>query len=416
MLKKLFFSGTVCLILSIHGYSQPGVPDTLTILSYNTLNYGFAADGSQPTLNTQSKHTWLRTILNYAHPDILGLVKMDASLSTFTTDTIVHKILDSVCAGCYHHALFTNYSGYTKENMLYFRDDKIGFLGTTTIYSGDPNISDINLHSLYYKTPDLSLTHDTIFLNIILVHIKSGSGNDNQRGAEINGVMNWLNSHITHPGNYFIMGDFNTQSSSEICYQSMVNSSNPDTKFNDPVNMHGDWANNPTFYANYLTQSSRVADLGDGGATGGLGLRFDQILCTQPVIDGSQRVKYIPNSYIVIGQDGLHTNVGLIDAPTNNSVPAPVLNALYYMSNHLPVSVKVSVVFFLQLTNTKVAIAKDAMIFVNFIIFLLSYLQMIFTKLIKKKRSAHKFITNLYQNNVLWKQSNLNGFIYLYFP
>jgi hypothetical protein len=48
-------------------------------------------------------------------------------------------------------------------------------------------------------------------------------------------------------------------------------------------------------------------------------------------------MKYIPGTYKAIGQDGLHLNDALIDLPTNTSAPANVIQALYEMSDHLPV-------------------------------------------------------------------------------
>ena len=326
-----------------YSYAQSFQTDTLKIMAYNTLNYGFPATSSCPALITANKHGYLKTILRYENPDILGLVKMDASPASFTTTDIVQMVLDSVCLGCYGHSNFTNLSGYTKENMLYFKTAKLGYIGTTTIYSGDPNISDINLHKLYYKDPNLSVNHDTTFLKIILIHDKSGSSNASARATEIGGAMTWLNTHVTSPGNYFFMGDFNTQSSAEVCFQDMINSANLNTRFYDPPNQLGNWASTPSAFAHYLTEDTRITDPGDCGAIGGINTRMIHILCTQPIIQGTDSVHYIPGSFKVIGNDGNHTNVALTDSPTNTSVPAPVLNALYYMSNHLPVSIKVGV-------------------------------------------------------------------------
>jgi hypothetical protein len=346
--NKLRLSANIAgllLFLFSYSFAQSQQTDTLKIMTYNVLNYGFPSTSGCPTLITANKHQYLKTILRYENPDILGLVKMDASPASFTTTDIVQHVLDSVCLGCYGHTDFTNLSGYTKENMLYFKTSKLGYLGTTTIYSGDANISDINMHTMYYKDPNLSVNHDTAFLKIILIHDKSGSNNASNRATEIGGAMSWLNTHVTSPGNYFFMGDFNTQSSTEVCFQDMINSSNANTRFYDPPNQIGNWANSPSSYAHYLTEDTRINDPGDCGAVGGIAMRFVHILCTQPVMQGTNSVKYIPGSFNVIGNDGNHTNLALTDSPTNTSVPPQVLNALYYMSNHLPVSIKVAVSF-----------------------------------------------------------------------
>ena len=229
--------------------------------------------------------------------------------------------------------------------MLYFNTNRLGFVSSTVIYSADNSISDITLHKLYYKSTDLSTTHDTVFINIVLAHLVSGSGSDAQRGTEIAGAMTWLNAHITSPSNLFFMGDFNTTSSNETCFQDMINSGNGNTKFYDPPNQLGDWSNNPSSFADYLTQSTRTSDPGDCNATGGLNNRYDHILVTNTIMQGTDSVLYIPGSYKVIGQDGLHTGNALIDPPTNNSVPGNVDSALYYMSEHLPVALKLAVTY-----------------------------------------------------------------------
>ncbi len=51
---------------------------------------------------------------------------------------------------------------------------------------------------------------------------------------------------------------------------------------------------------------------------------------------------YVAGSLTPVGNDGLHFNSS-INSPTNNSVPAAVLTALYEMSDHLPVYVDIDV-------------------------------------------------------------------------
>jgi Secretion system C-terminal sorting domain len=126
-------------------------------------------------------------------------------------------------------------------------------------------------------------------------------------------------------------------------FSATVNSSNANTLFFDPVNQPGNWDNNSAAFANYLTQSTRTTDPGDCGATGGMDDRFDHILCTQPVIDGTDSLQYLDSTFVVIGQDGLHVNKSLIAAPQNESAPDSIINALYYMSEHLPVMLQLAV-------------------------------------------------------------------------
>jgi hypothetical protein len=335
MKQILFFS-----IIFVSMFCAAQNIDTLKIMTYNVNNYGFPATGGCPLLDPSLKHPYLRTVMEYENPDILGLEKMDASPSSFSTDTVIDKVLDSVCAGCWGHSPFTDVSGYYKEDMLYFKTSKIGFISTTTIFSADPDVSDINLHRLYYKSAGLATTHDTAFINVILVHDKSGNDptDSAERAGDISAAMTWLNSHVTAAGNYIFMGDFNTQTSAEGCFKVMVNSSNSYTRFTDPSSQVGNWSADPSSYANYLTQSTRTTDPGDCASIDGMTEIYDHILCTTPVMQGSKYLRYLPGSYTVVGQDGQHTSIALNTAPTNTSAPSNVINALYYMSEHLPVT------------------------------------------------------------------------------
>ena len=332
--------------LAVHLCSdgQSAHTDTIKIFNYNTNNYGIEPAKNYPEISTQKKHQYLRTIIKYCNPDIIGLTKMNSSPSSFGKDTVVDKVLDKVCKGCWKATSYTNQSGYSKENMIYYKKSKLGYISTSTIFSEDKNISDINMHKLYYRSNRLAITHDTIFLYVVLAHLKSGDDNAKKRGKEIDGAMTWLKMHVSAPGNYIFMGDFNTQSSNEKCFQELINTPDSDIKFFDPPDKLGDWTDHPSKFAMYLTESTRGKDLGDGGSNRSMNFRFDHILCTSPIMNGTLKLMYVPGSFKVIGQDGLHTNKAIVDLPKNNSVPPDVLNALYYMSEHLPVEIKLKVI------------------------------------------------------------------------
>ncbi|MDG1136276.1 MAG: T9SS type A sorting domain-containing protein, partial [Bacteroidales bacterium] len=78
-------------------------------------------------------------------------------------------------------------------------------------------------------------------------------------------------------------------------------------------------------------------------ASGGMDDRFDFILISDNVRDGNKYIQYLNDSYIAIGQDGLHFNSSINSSPENQSAPAEVIEALYGNSDHLPVVVKVTV-------------------------------------------------------------------------
>jgi hypothetical protein len=90
------------------------------------------------------------------------------------------------------------------------------------------------------------------------------------------------------------------------------------------------------------TQSTKSSSNGCA-APGGMDDRFDFVLISDDIEKGNKRVKYLPGSYRGIGQDGQHFNKSIIASPTNNSVPNDVLYALYYNSDHLPVTMQIVV-------------------------------------------------------------------------
>ena len=261
----------------------------------------------------------------------------------FCTDTLLHNVFDSVCNGCWGYGAYTNVSGYAKKSMLYFKTNRFGYVNSTVIYSADTAISDITMHTLYYLSPYLAITHDTVYLNVVVAHLKSGSSGVAARTAEVAGAMSWLDAHISGPENIIFMGDLNTTKSTENCFKSLVNSTNMDTRFYDPPNQLGNWSSIPYTFALYLTQSTRTTDPGDCSSTGGLGNRYDHMLMTSPILNGTHSIQYLSGSYQVIGQDGNHTGIALIDSPSNTSVPPNVNDALYYMSEHLPVAMHLKI-------------------------------------------------------------------------
>ena len=68
--------------------------------------------------------------------------------------------------------------------------------------------------------------------------------------------------------------------------------------------------------------------------------RFDFILLSNSIKNNTKTVQYINDTYWAVGQDGQHYNKSVNSLPTNTSVPADVLDALAYNSDHLPVLLK----------------------------------------------------------------------------
>lgn len=310
--------------------------DSIRILQYNLLNYGNYTDYCTNSNNNHIvKEENLRTIIGFVKPDIFTVNEIGKL--NFYHDRLLSEVLNKDGRKNYVRSSATNMAGSDIINMIYYDSSKLTLHSSKVIQS---YIRDINLYKLYFKTADL-LKGDTIYLNCIVAHLKAGDNNSDEeaRSEMASNIIEWLKSNET-PGNFLVMGDFNLYTSAEEAYQTLTGIASDQFQFFDPVNSPGDWNNNASF-SHVHTQS--VSTSGSGcKASGGMDDRFDFILATDQIIEGSQKLRYKAGSYHPIGQDGNHFNVS-ITAPPNTSVPEDVLMALGNVSDHLPITLVLEV-------------------------------------------------------------------------
>ncbi|MBC8321029.1 MAG: T9SS type A sorting domain-containing protein [Bacteroidetes bacterium] len=311
--------------------------DTLTVMHYNLLNYGNYTDYCTTINNNiNEKDEYIRTIIDYVKPDIFTVNEISPSLA------IQQRLLDNDLNinGITHYkkANFIKVAESDIVNMLYYNSHKLQLHSHMIIQS---YIRDIDLYKLYYRSEDLP-AGDTAFVICVVAHLKSSTGVDNEdkRLFMVNNAMDYLNSYSDN-NNYLFMGDFNVYSSNEPGYQLLTNYFNPTLNFYDPINTPGNWNNNYS-YRFVHTQSTHASSSGCA-STGGMDDRFDFILISDKIKQGSEYVEYIDGSYTAIGQDGLHFNKSINDTPTNLSAPSNVIETLYGNSDHLPVLIKLRV-------------------------------------------------------------------------
>lgn len=313
--------------------------DTIKIMQYNLLYYGWNTSWCTSTNNNISdKDGYLRKIIGYVQPDIFTVNEMGAKSSNI--DHLQKNALN-INTNKYKHATFTNYSnnGFSSVvNMLYYNSEKLTLANEDVVTT---SIRDINIYKLYYNSSDLSTKRDTAYITCIVAHLKAGSDDDEveKRGVMVQTLMDYLND-INYSGNILIMGDFNLYDSSEPAFQTLTTYNNPEIRFHDPINQIGSWHNN-SYYAKYHTQATHTSGCGCP-STGGMDDRFDYILMNKSVIDGTENVQYINGSYHGLGQNGTFFNKSLLSS-TNRTIPDSIINALYNMSDHLPVIAKLSV-------------------------------------------------------------------------
>jgi len=296
--------------------------------------------------------------VQFANPDIIGLEKM-GSIQTSPTDhnytaeidfqdSILKYVLDPSFPGRFNYCPFTNFSASGTECLVFYNQQKLGFVARTCTYYNGVGNEDFNTYKLYYKDPNLATTHDTTFLYVTDNHDISGNSNYAQRGAQIAGEMAQIQTHFTHLANMINMGDFNLRNSSEPVYQTLTAPTDTNYRYYDPpfypdatVSLPADWDSNPQNFSKFLTTSTRVSGTipNSCGTSGGAKDWYDHIFLSPWIIRNANYISYIPKSYRVVGNDGNRVSISVNDAPTNNSAPAAVINALFQMSNKYPVMV-----------------------------------------------------------------------------
>lgn len=295
--------------------------DTITVMSYNILNY--------PASNL-SKADTLKPIIQYIKPDIFMITELTSSSGA---TTILNDALNVGTINYYQKATYFN--GPDTDNMLYYNADKLVLYSQYEISTTLRNISE---YVLYYDEPNITAQSDTVFIHCYMAHLKASTGaaNEQQRNQEAVTLKNYLDSK-SNLENVIVGGDFNLYTSTEAAYNTILNGGN--VTLLDPINTPGAWNNNSSF-ANVHTQSTRSGSLGDGGSFGGMDDRFDFIFFNNDLPTGANGLTYVPNSYEALGNDGNHFNKSINASPTNTSAPSNVIDALYYMSDHLPIIIK----------------------------------------------------------------------------
>jgi len=321
------------LIASLNLFSQ----DTLTFMQYNLLNYGNYTDYcTSINNNIEEKDQYISTIVQYLQPDVFTVNEVAGS------EAIHQHLLDqAVNAGGsdkYKMANFIHVASPYLVNLLFYDHHKL------TLHShviAQSLIRDVDVYKLYYNSNDLE-SGDTAFVVCVVAHLKAGnnSADADKRNTMAQNTMTFLENYGDDE-NYLLSGDFNVYTSSEEAYQIFTQYSNSSLRFSDPIDKPGAWNNNSAF-ASYHTQSTHSTSSGCP-STGGMDDRFDFILMSNNLKFGVKHLTYVPSSYHAVGQDGLHFNKDITASPTNTSVPPDVLTALYGNSDHLPVTLKLTV-------------------------------------------------------------------------
>jgi exonuclease III len=323
--------------------------ETIKVMTYNLLNFGnYTSYCTQANNSHAAKARYLKTIIESQQPDILAVCELNSSI--FYMNYILGNSLNVDGVTRWARIEFTNMAGADLVNGLFYDKTKFSYDPQNAIEAVSTDVRDINIYKLK------CLNHDEdIYIHVVVAHLKAGSsGSDSNVRAEMTtALMNRLNSYHDRGNNFILVGDLNIYSNTETAFQNIINPPNTEIAFFDPLGQIGNWHNNST-YSQYHTQSTHT-EYNDCHATGGFDDRFDFILTSSSIIDGSRNVKYVENSYRTVGQDGNRFNGSLIN-PSNTSLSEDMIDALYNMSDHLPVVAE----FYVGKSSSSVSLSPDS--------------------------------------------------------
>jgi endonuclease/exonuclease/phosphatase family metal-dependent hydrolase len=284
-------------------FAQP----SFRIVTYNLLQY----DGTE-------RNEYLKTVVESIDPDLIVVQEIE---SQEAVDSFAETVLNNKFATIPFH------DGYTSDNHIFYNPFIMEVLSAEYIVT---DLRDIAEYKIRFPR-----TEDTLF--VYSAHLKAGNpdfGEENEDLQRLAEVTILRNNHLNHhPQNtrFIVTGDLNLYGSDEPAYQKLL-AEEPENfgQSFDPIDRPGGWHNNSSF-SDIHSQSTRITDLGDGGATGGMDDRFDFILVSESLLE-----KVEPGSYEAYGNDGNHFNQA-INSGTNSAVSAEVADALHSASDHLPV-------------------------------------------------------------------------------
>lgn len=324
---RLRVLGFVLAAAGFLGTARPA--SAVRIMVYNTLRYP-GLDIDVPRLLA------FRNIIADADPDMVLAVEIIGATqaSRFRLD-----VLEAVSPGEWAFSTFSSLGDLSV--VAYYKTAVFDDLGGAINITGDPRDT-----RRWHFQLDGYASNDAGFYPLGM-HLKAGSTATDQarRATTTTNARVSSNAFFAPTDRWFYCGDFNMQSSSELAYadltESQADNDGQAIDIHNPNLFPQTWHDNSVFSFIH-TQSTRTANLGDGGATGGLDDQFDFILMSSQLLQ-TTGLSYIPGSYRAYGQDALHFNAAVNAAPTNADVGQALADDLHIASDHLPVLIDLQV-------------------------------------------------------------------------
>lgn len=325
-MKRLLF--VLLIAIFCPSLAEAQTKDTIRVMVYNLLNFPDGSTICSTTNAIQGRVDTLQKILEYVQPDVLMVCELQHALGGLS---ILNNALNANGKTNYRMVTYqANQSGFSSlNNAFYYNSDKLVFGNAPVILT---DLRDINVYQMQVVNPDATASRATI--DFMVGHLKAGSqmADEERRARACDSIRAFVDVFPTER-NIILGGDFNMYSGTETGFLRLTSGRYP---FRDPINAPTNWQTIPSW--NFMhTQSTRSSRSINCGSTSGVDDRFDLLLTSDPVLQGTNHVQYLASTYDVIGNNGSTYNDDINDITNTSPEPRAILDALYYMSDHLPV-------------------------------------------------------------------------------
>ncbi len=298
--------------------------DSLRVMAYNLLHF--------PDPVPEGRADTLAHILAWHPVDILITAEMRTAEGA---QSVLDEALNVNGVDRFSMATFVEQQSDPAEQikiaqMLYYDHEKLGLLEQHIVLT---DVRDLNVYTLFLRDAGL-LQGDTTFLTVVGVHLKSSQGYEAEREAEAL----LLREHLsTLPAGRMVIigGDFNVYTGAEPAFTSLL-APEGTVNMEDPLDLGGwDWYGAANSWVH--TQSTRYSTIYGDGSDGGMDDRFDILLLSNGLMDGTGPMHFVPGSYKPLGNSGTCYNESITACDTTQT-PFAILRSLYFMSDHLPIT------------------------------------------------------------------------------
>ncbi|NCT08783.1 MAG: T9SS type A sorting domain-containing protein [Flavobacteriia bacterium] len=330
----------VLVILSSCLHSQTRIKT----LFYNTLNYKI-------DIVSQEKTPHLKTILETIQPDLFMVCELkNEPASNYLFENAILPFNANFKKAPYR---IVQSPAKDLSQMVYYNSEKLTLEKDKVIAT---NVRDINHYTFKINTENSET--NPLRIEVFVTHLKASTGYEN-RQQRLESVEDFVKELDRLPENSAILfaGDFNFYTSNEPGFQKIIDPTNS-IKIIDPINrlcppfpengidyFNEDNYNNTYFWNNSSfaaihSQSTRSLQLNGDGAGGGMDDRFDFIMMSENLKTNST-VYFVENSYKTIGNNKNCYNSSVNDLDCTGEYSQNLRDALYYFSDHLPISMEI---------------------------------------------------------------------------